>query len=133
MSAGASLYQRFRGSAARRVLGTGVRFGKRWLTRRGEANVLIPASFAIVGHVNAIEYDCTRAGKTVKARHVFAPGSRPVFAVGTGRGELFLLGTRYQFTDRGIVDFDVNGRAIDYHENFGQIKLLKGFAPRTGF
>lgn len=95
--------------------------------------MLIPASFAIVGHVNAIEYDCTRAGKTVKARHVFAPGSRPVFAVGTGRGELFLLGTRYQFTDRGIVDFDVKGRAIDYHEDSGQIKLLKGFAPRRGF
>lgn len=124
---GSSLYQRFRGASAHRVLRTGIRFGKRWLTRRGEANVLIPASFTIVGHVNAIEYDCTRGGKTVKARHVFAPGSRPVFAVGGGRGELFLLGTRYRFTDRGIVDFDIQGRAIDYSEDSGQIKMLKGF------
>ena len=77
--------------------------------------------------MNAIEYDCTRGGKTVKARHVFAPGSRPVFAVGGGRGELFLLGTRYRFTDRGIVDFDSQGRAIDYHEDSGRTQFLAGF------
>lgn len=127
MSQAAKLYQRFRGSIAKRMLRIGIRYGKRWLTRKGRANILLPESLAVIGHVNAIEYDCTRGGKTVKARHVFAPGSRPVFAVGSGRGELFLIGTRYRFTDRGIVDFDVNGRAIDYHENTGEIHLLKGF------
>jgi len=121
-----NLYQRFRGTVSRRIVAIGIRYGKRWLTRRGRANILIPESLAVIGHVNAIEYDCTRAGKTVKARHVFAPGSRPVFAVGEGNGELFLLGTRYRFTDRGIVDFNASGEAIDYHEDSGRTALLKG-------
>jgi hypothetical protein len=127
MNAASTLYQRFRGTVARKMLRIGIRYGKRWITARGAANILIPHSLAVIGHVNAIEYDCTRNGKTVKARHVFAPGSRPVFAVGSGRGELFLVGTRYRFTDRGIVDFDDAGRAIDYHEDSGKTKLLKGF------
>ena len=127
MGKASTLYQNFRGAISRRVLRTGIRYGKRWLTRPGKGNILIPAGLAVIGHVNAIEYDCTRGGKTVKARHVFAPGSRPVFAVGSGRGELFLIGTRYKFTDRGIVDFDVEGRAVDYHEDTGEVKLLRGF------
>jgi hypothetical protein len=127
MNSSQNLYRRFRGTIAKRMLRIGIRYGKRWLTRRGRANILIPQSLAVIGHVNAIEYDCTRDGKTVKARHVFAPGSRPVFAVGEGHGELFLIGTRYRFTDRGIVDFDAHGRAIDYHENTGETKMLKGF------
>ena len=122
-----TLYQNFRGAVSRRMVRFGIRYGKRWLTKPGKGNILIPAGLAVIGHVNAIEYDCTRGGKTVKARHVFAPGSRPVFAVGSGRGELFLIGTRYKFTDRGIVDFDIEGRAVDYHEDTGQVKLLKGF------
>lgn len=30
-------------------------------------------------------------------------------------------------TDRGIVDFDAQGEAIDYHENTGETKRLKDF------
>ncbi len=119
------LYQRFRGAVARKVVRTGVRFRGEWLTARGELNISVPKELAVIGTVNALEYDCVRDGKRVKARHVFAPGSRPAFAVGTARGELFLLGSGSQFTDRGIVDFDAQGRAIDFDEKTGKVKKLK--------
>lgn len=119
------LYERFRGTVTRKVLRTGIRLGERWLTREGALNILIPDQLAVIGHVNALEYDCVRDGQRVKARHVFAPGSRPVFAVGERRGQLFLLGTSFKFTDRGIVDFNIRGEAIDYDEKTGRIRLLK--------
>jgi hypothetical protein len=119
------LYREFSGKVDRRVLRTGIKYGDRWLTREGQLNILIPADLAIIGHVNALEYDCVRDGKRVKARHAFAPGSRPVFAVGTRRGQLFLLGTGSKFTDRGIVDFDTRGGALDYDEKTRRIKPLR--------
>lgn len=119
------LYERFRGSVARRFIRTGIRYGSRWLTRQGTLNILIPEDLAIVGHVNAIEYDCVRDGKRVNARHVFAPGARPVLSVGSGRGQVFLLGTSFKFTDRGFVDFNTRGRAVDYDEDSGRTQLLK--------
>lgn len=106
---------------------TGVRFGREWITARGDCNILIPKEMMIVGRMNAIEYDCRREGRTLKARHVFAPGSRPMLGAGTGSGELFLLGVRYRMTDRGVVDFDSRGRAIDYSEDTGVTELLKDF------
>lgn len=119
------LYRRFRGAVARKVVRTGVRLGGEWLTARGQLNISIPRELAVIGQVNALEYDCVRDGKRVKARHVFAPGARPAFAVGTARGELFLLGDHFQFTDRGIVDFNSAGRAVDYDEKTGKVKNLK--------
>lgn len=118
------LYERFRGAVARRFTKTGIRYGSRWLTRQQSLNILIPDELAIVGHVNAIDYDCVRDGKLVKARHAFAPGGRPVLAVGARRGEVFLLGTSFKFTDRGFVDFDHRGNAVDYDEKSGRIKRL---------
>lgn len=120
-----SLYQRFRGAVARRVLRTGIRLGSKWLTEPGRLNILIPEELAVIGRFNAFEYDCVRDGKTVKARHVFAPGSRPVFAAGPCRGQIFVLGNSFKFTDRGIVDYDSQGRAIDYDEKTGRTSLLK--------
>jgi hypothetical protein len=119
-----TLYERFRGAVARRFVRTGIRYGSRWLTRQCELNILIPNDLAIIGHFLAVEYQCVRDGKLKKARHVFAPGSRPAFAVGDGRGQIFLLGTSFKFTDRGIVDFDTQGRAVDYNEKTGQLKRL---------
>lgn len=128
MAGGArGLYESFRGAVARRIIRTGLRFGRKWLTRRGQLNILIPADLAIVGRVTAIEYDCVRDGKYVEARHAFAPGARPQFAVGPDRGELFLLGTTYQFTDRGIVDFNTRGQAVDYNEKTGKVSLLRDY------
>ena len=114
------LYRDFRGREPKRTSGTGIRFGSRWITAPGPLNILIPESFAVIGHVNAIEYDSTRDGPAVFARHDFAKGSRPLLAVGSGKGELFLLGTRYHFTDRGIVDIDPAGRDILDHKGLSR-------------
>lgn len=121
------LYSDFHDEKPGRVLRTGVRFGREWIAAPGDVNILIPSELMVIGRLNAVEYDCRREGKTLKARHVFAPGSRPMLAAGTQKGQLFLLGTRYRMTDRGIVDFDAQGEAIDYHEDTGETKRLKGF------
>lgn len=118
------LYERFRGAVARRTTRTGLRLGDKWITRQGQLNILVPKDLAIIGHVNALDYDCVRDGASVNARHAFAPGVRPLLAVGTRRGEVFLLGTSYKFTDRGFVDFNLEGEAIDYDEKTGRIKKL---------
>lgn len=97
-----------------------MRFGTRWLTAPGLYNILIPESMAVIGHVNAIEYDTTRDGPAVFARHDFAKGSRPVLCVGKGKGQIFLIGTRYHFTDRGIVDIDANGQDILDHKGLSR-------------
>jgi hypothetical protein len=121
------LYQDFHDEKPGKVLRTGVRFGRRWITVPGSVNILIPEDMMIVGRLNAIEYDCRREGRTLKARHVFAPGARPMLGAGTQNGQLFLLGTRYRMTDRGVVDFNSKGQAIDYHENTDETHLLHDF------
>lgn len=120
-----NLYESFRGERPNRTVRTGLKLGPRWITRRGEVNILVPTSLMVVGHCEAIEYDTVRGGETVQARHVFAPGSRPVLLAGPDPGQLFLCGTRYTFTDRGIVDQDGRGRSIDFDENTNKIKLLR--------
>ena len=108
-----SLYEDFHGDTARRTLRVGVKFGTHWLTAPGTANLLIPASLAIVGRLSAIEYDTRRDERTVFARHEFAAGSKPLLAAGASRGQVFLIGDRYRFTDRGIMDIDSEDRLID--------------------
>lgn len=120
-----ALYERFRGEVSRRFIETGIRYATRWLTKRCRLNILIPSDLAIIGHLNALEYDCVRDGKLVKARHAFAPGSRPYLAVGDGRGEVFILGTAFRFTDRGFIDYTTQGDAVEYVEKTGQIRKLR--------
>jgi len=119
-----TLYERFRGAVTKRITQTGLRYKSKWLTRRCQLNILIPNDLAVIGTIHAFEYDCIRDGKLIKARHPFTPGSRPLLAVGDGRGEVFLLGTAYQFTDRGFIDFNTRGDAVAYNEKTGQIKKL---------
>jgi hypothetical protein len=116
VGAGEKLYRDFRGRAPTRESATGVRFGSRWITAAGHLNILIPEELSVIGHVAALEYDSTRDGQSVFARHSFARGSRPVLAVGAGRGQIFLIGTRFHFTERGIVDIDAAGRDILEHK-----------------
>jgi hypothetical protein len=120
VSSGEKLYRDFRGREPSRTAPTGLRFGSRWITAPGPFNILVPEQLAVIGHVAAIEYDTTRDGPAVLARHEFAKGSRPVLAVGNGKGQLFLLGTRYHFTDRGIVDIDAAGKDILDHKGLSR-------------
>ncbi len=120
------LYQQFHGESGKRNLRTGVRFGRQWLTDPGDCNIIIPAEVAMMGRLAAVEYDTRRDGKTVMARHVFAPSCRPVIVAGAGFGEVFLLGNRFRWTHGGIVDFNAGGNPIDYDEHSGQTKRLPG-------
>lgn len=94
---------------------TGIRYAGRWLTRPARPAIDIPKEFAFVGRVSALEYDAQYDGEFKLARHAFAPGARPLLAVGTGRGQAFLVGDRYRFTDRGFIDYDGN-TPIEFHE-----------------
>ena len=65
------------------------------------------------GHVGAVDYRTTHGQKLTLYRHAFAPGSRPLLCVSPDGKQLFLLGGRYQFTERGIVDRDAAGNEIE--------------------
>ncbi len=125
MAGARALYERFKGLSAKRVLGIGIRYGSRWLTRKARLNIDIPEQLAVIGKVSAIEYDAIYDRTFTPARHVFAPTAKPLLVVGTGRGQVFLIGTEYRFTDRGFVDFDKSGRAIEFHEKTGKITFLR--------
>lgn|SRR5487761_1268975 len=124
-SRAAKLYSAFHDEPAGRTVRTGVRFGREWITAPGDLNILIPSDLMIIGRLNAVEYDCRRGNRLLKARHVFAPGSRPALASGTKNGQLFILGTRYRMTERGIVDLNARGDALDFDEDTGKIRKLR--------
>jgi hypothetical protein len=120
-----TLYERFKGLSAKKVFGLGIQYGSRWLTRKGKLNIHIPEQLAVIGRVDAIEYTAIYDRRRTPARHVFAPSAKPLLVVGTDRGQVFLIGTEYRFTDRGFIDFDRNGRAIEYDEKTGKVTFLR--------
>lgn len=76
-------------------------------------HIKLPKVVMVMGHVRAIEYDTTHAGKTHLYKHTFAPGSRPMLVAGKGRNQLYLVNGRFHVTERGIVDLDPAGREIE--------------------
>jgi hypothetical protein len=76
-------------------------------------NVDIPTVVACIGHVEAIDYRTTHGKKLALYRHDFVPGSRPLLVVSPDGRCLMLLGGRFKFTDRGIVDRDASGREVE--------------------
>lgn len=119
------LYQRFKGLRPRKILSTSITFAGKLLTRRGQLNISLPAELAVMGRIRAIEYDAIYDRDPKIARHAFAPGARPLLAVGTRRGQVFLIGNRFGFTPRGFIDFDAQDRPVEYDEKTGKISLLK--------
>lgn len=113
MKSASRLYEDFRGRRIGRTYSIGVKFGRDWVTRPGRLNLIIPAELAVMGHVAAIDYDTTRDSFTMRARHEFARGARPIIAAAAGNGQIFFLGERFRWTDRGIMDLDGRGRLID--------------------
>ena len=73
----------------------------------------VPEIVACMGHVEAIEYRTTHGKKVTLYKHDFAPGSRPLLCVSADGRQILLLGGRYKWTDRGIVDRDAQDREID--------------------
>lgn len=93
-----TLFESFREAAPRRI---------------GVVKMAIPKAVAVMGYVEGIDYRTTHGGKVTLYHHDFEPGSRPLLAVSANGRQLLLLGGRYEFTERGIVDKDARGRDID--------------------
>lgn len=96
-------------------------FRERKPRRIGHASFKVPAAVACMGYVEGIDYRTTHGKKVTLYHHDFAPGSRPLLAVSSDGKQLLLLGGRYQFTERGIVDKDAKGREV---ENAGHGKTI---------
>lgn len=98
IAAASSIYRKFRERSPRR--GRVVR-------------MVLPKAVAVIGFVEFIGYSTSHKGRAKLYKHDFAPGSRPYLCVEPARGQLFLIGGRYRFTDRGIVDRGPRGQEID--------------------
>lgn len=72
----------------------------------------VPEAVAVIGYVEAIKYRTTHGEKTELYEHPFQRGSRPLLAVSSDGRQLLLLGGRYRFTARGIVDRDARGKLV---------------------
>lgn len=89
-----------------------VGFREKQPTKVKVVQVSIPAALMVVGHVDGIDYTTTHGRKSVAYRHEFAPGSRPLLCASPDGKQMFLLGGRFQFGERGIVDLDRHGREV---------------------
>lgn len=80
----------------------------------------VPKVVAVIGHVEGLDYRTTHGKKVTLYHHDFVPGSRPLLCVSANGEQLLLLGGRYKFTERGIVDRDHKGdeRADPKHGKF---------------
>lgn len=101
-----TLYESFRERAPKRI---------------GRISVPVPKAVTCIGYVEGIDYRTTHGNKPEYYHHTFAKGSRPLFAVSATGKQLLLIGGRFRFTERGIVDHDAKGREI---ENAGHGKRV---------
>lgn len=88
-------------------------FRERKPRRIADVKLKVPKAVACIGYVEGIDYRTTHGKKVTLYHHDFAPGSRPLLAVSGDGKQLLLLGGRYEFTERGIVDKDAAGREIE--------------------
>ena len=64
----------------------------------------VPDTLAVIGPVDFIGYTTVRDGETEKYIHRFKASDRPLLAIAPDGTQIFLVGGRYIFTERGIVD-----------------------------
>lgn len=86
----ALLYERFTGHDAESI---------------GEIEVPpLPKEVAVIGECDGVLYTTVRDGKTEKYIHEFAASDKPLLCVSPDGRQLLMVGGRYLFTERGIVD-----------------------------
>ena len=87
---GASLYERFSGHEAEIV---------------GRVKVApLPKVGVIIGDLDFVGYTTVRDGRIEKYIHKFAAQDRPALIVAPDGKSIHVIGGRYTFTERGIVD-----------------------------
>jgi hypothetical protein len=117
LQAAAELYESFREKKPKRI---------------GNIKFDLPKAVAIIGHVDLIGYRTTHGKKVVYYKHDFAEGSRPLFCVSADGRQLLLLGGRFKFTDRGIVDRDAKGKEIENPAHGAPLSNPKSREKPTG-
>jgi len=63
-----------------------------------------PRAGLVVGNLDGVLYTTVRDGQTEKYVHKFRRKSRPLLVAGSDGRSLHVVGDRFEFTDRGIVD-----------------------------
>jgi hypothetical protein len=64
----------------------------------------LPSHVAVIGECDAVCYTAMRDGKLQSFIHDFAHKDKPLLCVSPDGKQLLLVGGRYRFTSRGIVD-----------------------------
>lgn len=64
----------------------------------------LPKVAVLIGEIDGILYTTVRDGKVEKYIHKFHPNDKPDFVVSPDGKRIFLVGGRFDFTERGIVD-----------------------------
>lgn len=65
---------------------------------------VIPDAMMVIGELEAVIYSTVRDDEHERYIHKFRVSSRPLICVSPDGDQLFIVGGRYEFTDRGIVD-----------------------------
>jgi hypothetical protein len=72
----------------------------------------VPRAVALIGKVDFIGYTTTHGKKIKRYQHDFAAGSRPTLCISADGLQILLIGGRFRFDERGIVDKDEAGGDI---------------------
>lgn len=64
----------------------------------------LPDVGVAIGQMDGVLYTTVRDGVTERYIHEFRKGDEPLFVVSPDGKRLFMIGGRYDFTERGIVD-----------------------------
>lgn len=64
----------------------------------------LPKAVAVIGQLDGVLYTTIRDGAVEKYVHTFAQRSKPLLCVSPDGTRLFVVGGRYRFGSRGIVD-----------------------------
>lgn len=70
----------------------------------GYVDIKVPKALVAFGQLDAVQYTTVRGDKVEHYEHRFRAADRPTLAVSPDGKQLFIVGGRYRFTDRGIVD-----------------------------
>jgi hypothetical protein len=71
----------------------------------GSVNVpAIPKVAVLIGSLDFVGYTTIRDGRTEKYIHKFAASDKPALCVAPDGSRILVVGGRYKFTERGIVD-----------------------------
>lgn len=85
----AALYERFTGHDAEEF---------------GRVSVNVPDVLVMFGELDGVLYTTVRDGKVEHYKHEFHEGDKPLLCTSPDGKQLFIVGGRYRFTARGIVD-----------------------------